>query len=56
MEIIGDISVSKIEVVDGRTGKRHSITEKEKIKQFNQLLNAREYSEFEEHEKIKGYI
>lgn len=56
IEIIGDISVSKIEVIDGRTGKRHSITENEKIEQFYQLLSEREYKEMKNHEKIKGYI
>ncbi|MGE7624733.1 hypothetical protein ACQKMD_17265 [Viridibacillus sp. NPDC096237] len=56
MEIIGDISVSKIEVGDGRTGERHSITEKKKIQQFNQLFNEREYSEIENQEAGVGYI
>ncbi|MEK4760353.1 hypothetical protein MHH85_08850 [Viridibacillus sp. FSL E2-0187] len=56
IEIIGDISVSKIEVIDGRTGKRHNITENEKIEQLYQLLNEREYKELKNHEKIKGYI
>ncbi|MGE7770856.1 hypothetical protein ACQKMK_09990 [Viridibacillus arvi] len=56
IEIIGDISVSKIEVIDGRTGKRHNITENEKIEQLYQLLNEREYKEMKNHEKIKGYI
>ncbi|MEX3622662.1 hypothetical protein [Viridibacillus arvi] len=56
IEIIGDISVSKIEVIDGRTGKRNSITENEKIEQFYQLLSEREYKEMKNHEKIKGYI
>lgn len=56
MEIVGDISVSTIEVTDGRNGKLYSITEKEKIQQFNQLLNEKKYEEIENHEKVKGYI
>ncbi|ETT86456.1 hypothetical protein MKZ08_11130 [Viridibacillus sp. FSL R5-0477] len=56
MEIIGDISVSKIEVIDGRTGERHSTTEDENIEQFYQLLSEREYKEMKNHEKVKGYI
>ncbi|WP_153017523.1 hypothetical protein [Heyndrickxia sporothermodurans] len=56
MEIVGDKSVSKIEVIDGRNGNRHTITEKDKIQQFIQLLNEKEYKEMENHEKTKGYI
>ncbi|MBS4198280.1 hypothetical protein KHA93_01220 [Bacillus sp. FJAT-49732] len=56
MEIVGDISVSKIEIVDGRNGKRYSITEKEKIQQFIHLLNEREYKEIKNHEKTKGFV
>ncbi|MEK5482375.1 MULTISPECIES: hypothetical protein [unclassified Viridibacillus] len=56
MEIIGYISVSKIEVIDGRTGERHSTTEDENIEQFYQLLSEREYKEMKNHEKVKGYI
>ncbi|MBL5872790.1 hypothetical protein HV417_04375 [Bacillus sporothermodurans] len=53
---IGDKSVSKIEVIDGRNGNRHTITEKDKIQHFIQLLNEKEYKEMENHEKTKGYI
>ncbi|MGE7918289.1 hypothetical protein ACQKM9_04980 [Viridibacillus sp. NPDC093762] len=56
MEIIGELSVSKLEVIDGRTGERHSTTENEKIEQFYQLLSEREYKEMKNHEKVKGYI
>ncbi|MGE7931529.1 hypothetical protein [Viridibacillus arvi] len=56
MGIIGDVTVSKIEVIDGRTGQRHSITKTEKIEQFYQLLNEREYKEMKNHEDLKGYI
>lgn len=55
-EIVGDISVSSIEVTDGRSGKQYSITEKEKIQNFNKLLNGKKYKKIKNPENVKGYI
>lgn len=55
-EIVGEKSLSKIEVIDGRNGKQYSITDEVKQQQFIDLLNEREYTEMKHHEKTKGYI
>lgn len=55
-EIIGDLSVSSIEVTDGRSGEQFSVTEKEKIQQFNKLFNEKKYKKLENPEKVKGYV
>lgn len=55
-EIVGEKSLSKIEVIDGRNGKQYSITDEDKKQQFIDLLNDREYKEMKHHEKTKGYI
>lgn len=55
-EIVGEKSLSKIEVVDGRNGKRYSINDEDKHQQFIDFLNERKYKEIKHHEKTKGYI
>ena len=54
-EIVDVKSLSKIEVIDGRNGKRYSISDEDK-QQFVDLLNERIYKEMKHHEKTKGYI
>ena len=53
-EIVDVKSLSKIEVIDGRNGKRYSL--KEDKQQFVDLLTERIYKKMKHHEKTKGYI
>lgn len=55
-EIVDEESLSKIEVIDGRNGKRYSINDQDKQQQFIDLLDERKYKEIKHHEKTKGYI
>ena len=53
-EIVDVKSLSKIDVIDGRNGKRYSL--KEDKQQFVDLLTERIYKKMKHHEKTKGYI